>query len=221
MQWAFSQIGYPDGSYQILHSNIPTRDRDERTLANGFSENSTAQLASTHQLAIQLQETQELLQATALHVGSLAQRQSEAEERMDDIARIVQTNALEIKSLLKSQTVAQDHLTKLAEQNLTQIKSLSENRNADPELMSDFMRRHEAQLRSLVEAQETGFGRLNQALECSNKASNNMLKELKRQQRKNQAFPTDGASDEVHPCSHNVHPPPRKLDRVVVGYDYG
>ena len=108
------------------------------------------------------------------------------------------------------------------EENAGRIKTLSQGQSDNQEQMKELLKQNQEQLKTLADGQAASTEKLQEALEQSAKASTDMVKELKkqRQQNRSQAATTIVPEKEAE-CPHNVHPPPRKIDKPVIGYDYG
>ena len=130
-------------------------------------------------------------------IRTLIDIQSENNERFARMEQLVEENAGRIKTLSQGQLDNQDQLKELLKQNQEQLKTLADGRVASA-------------------------GKLQEALEQSAKASADMVTELKKQrhQNKSQAATAIGPEKRAE-CPHDVHPPPRKIDKPVVGYAYG
>ena len=151
------------------------------------------------------------------------------EKMMQKMQELMEGNASQIKTLAETQFKNNkrfERMETLVEENATQIRALSEGDSANREHMKEVMQEHRDQLKALADGQAASAEWLQQALEQSTKASSEMAKELKRQRQQSKshggtaAVNTTTAETRVD-CPHDVHPPPRKIDKTIVGYDYG
>ena len=96
-----------------------------------------------------------------------------------------------------------------------QTKTLSQGQSSDnqSQTVKELLQQNQEQLKTLA----NGQAKLREALEQNAKVSADMVTELKKQRHQNK----NQAPEKRAECPHNVHPPPRKIDKPVVGYDYG
>ena len=109
-----------------------------------------------------------------------------------------------------------------------QIKTLSQGQSSDNQSMqmNELLKQNQEQLKILADGQAASAAKLQEALEQSAKVSADMVTELKKQRHQNKSQAAAAAAAATGPekraeCPHNVHPPPRKIDKPVIGYDYG
>lgn len=117
----------------------------------------------------------------------------------------------QLTSLAASQSRSESHILqieKLCQQNAAQITLLTENQTNIQRQQAETQR---GAMQSLKEAQAASTKLLASDTAAVNDLSSNFDKGGLCRVRK---LGKGG-------CRHNVHPPPRKIDRPVVGYDYG
>ena len=134
-------------------------------------------------------------------------------------------NNSQIRTLIDIQSENNERFARLeqsVEENAGQIKILSQGRSDSQNQMKELLKQNQKQLKTLTDGQAASAMKLQEVLEQSAKASADMVTELKKQrnQNKNQAASATGYEKRAE-CPHNVHPPPRKIDKPVVGYAYG
>lgn len=143
-------------------------------------------------------------------------------------------NNSQIRTLIDIQSANNERFARMersVDENAGQIKTLSQGQSDNQEQMKELLKQNHDQLKILAEGQAASAAKLQEALEQSAKGSADIVTELKKQQRhqntntKSQAATTTttatGPVKKLAECPHNVHPPPRKIDKPVVGYDYG
>ena len=143
---------------------------------------------------------------------------------------LMEGNNSQIRTLIDIQSDNNERFARMersVEENAGQIKTLSQGQSSDNQSMqmNELLKQNQEQLKILADGQAASAAKLQEALEHSAKVSADMVTELKKQrhQNKSQAAAAAAASgpEKRAECPHNVHPPPRKIDKPVVGYDYG
>ena len=192
-KWFYSQIGDSDGTGGRLQDIIPLQALDGRVLTGGSS-GSDSGLGAAFQNALQVMQS--LMEGNNSQIRTLIEIQSD-NERFARMERSVEENAGRIKTLSQGQSDNQDQMKELLKHNQEQLKTLADGQAASAE-------------------------KLQEALDKSAKASADMVTEIKKQrhQNKNQVAAATGSEKRIE-CPHNVRPPPRKIDKPVVGCDYG
>ena len=192
-KWFYSQIGDSDGTGGRLQDIIPLQASDGTLLTGGGSSGSGSGFGSFFQNA--LQTIQSLMEGNNSQIRTLIDIQSDNNERFARMERAVEENARQ------------------------QIKTLSQGQSSDnqSQTMKELLKQNQEQLKTLADGQAT----LQKALEQSAKVSADMVTELKKQRLHQNKSQAAAAPEKRAECPHNVHPPPRKIDKPVVGYDYG
>lgn len=120
----------------------------------------------------------------------------------------------QIASLAESHSRTEDHilrLEKLCREKVSQIDLLTE---TQADLLQQRVETHSGQVQSLKGALDANTEKL--------ASHSDAVNDLSRRFDDGHWFRAqDGAELGKGVCMHNVHPPPRKIDRPVVGYDYG
>ena len=134
-------------------------------------------------------------------------------------------NNSQIRTLIDIQSENNERFARMEQsvkENAGQIKTPSQGQSDNQDQMKELLKQNQEQLKTLADGQAASADKLQEALEQSAKASADMATELKKQrhQNKSQAATATGPGKRAE-CPHNVHPPPRKIDKPVVGYDYG
>ena len=134
-------------------------------------------------------------------------------------------NNSQIRTLIDIQSENNERFARLeqsVEENAGRIKTLSQGQSDNQDQMKELLKQNQEQLKTLADGQAASAEKLQETLEQSAKASADMFTELKKQRHQNKTqAATATRSDKRAQCPHNVHPPPRKIDKQVVGYDYG
>lgn len=203
-KWFYTQFGDSNGTGGRAQDIIPLQDTEGRVLGGGVSlsgEAATNAGASNmiEGLKTNLLKMQEWMQGNAKQIQSLAEVQSNNQARMDRIESIVEENSKNIEALTKVQSAIEERTRDGAEENTG------------------------GQLEALAKEQAAGAEQLRQVLQQMAKVSEDMTHEFKQQRQKGQrqSQGSDAAATTRTPCPHNVRPPPRKIDKLIVGYDYG
>ena len=146
-----------------------------------------------------LQTTQTILEKNNEQIAQLAKNQTQGQERMERMEKLFERS---LQTLTESQLKSQQQSRELEEENAKQLQDL---------------------VKSNVKVQQQ-----NQEL---SKENGKLLRELQNQRsQQQQSAQTPGKSKtngEVKQapspiqCSHDVHPPPRKIDKKLVGFAYG
>lgn len=221
-KWFYSQIGDSDGTGGRPQDVIPVQNGKGELLGiEGAAADAAGGPAPSGAGNEQLERIRELVEANASQIKSLTETQSNDRGRMERMEKMIEENAIQVKALSESQAASQEQMKEIVEQNAAQIKALSEGQSANHEQTKNFIKQNIDQLASLAKGQATTTEHLKQALEQSAKASSDMVKELKKQRQHHQSQTANGTVAESRvDCAHNVHPPPRKIEKTVIGYDY-
>lgn len=115
-----------------------------------------------------LQSIQSVMEMNNAQITQLTDNQQRDQEHMQQVERLVEENAQQLRALTKSHIKAQQQNRELAEQNAKLLREIKRQRRPEPENKS--------------QEEETGEG--------------------------------------PPQIPHYVHPPPRKLDKQLVGYAY-
>ena len=171
------------------------QDASGRVLSGGGEAAASARAGISEDVEKGMQRMQALMEGNAAQIKALVDVQSKTQERMERVERVL-------------------------EQNSSQIKALTE---ADQEGMRGLVEQSKQQLQAVADGQAASAEQLQRALEQNAKVSGDMARELKRQrqQGRSESRVEPGTKERGDVCTHNVHPPPRKIDRPIVGYDYG
>lgn len=137
---------------------------------------------------------------------------------------LMEGNNSQIRTLVEIQSENNERFARMeqsVEENAGRIKTLSQGQSDNQGQMKELLKQNQRQLKTLADGQAASAEKLQLALEQSAKASVDMVTELKKQrhQNKSQAVITTGPEKRAE-CPHNVHPPPRKIDKLLVGYAY-
>jgi len=136
----------------------------------------------------------------------------------------MESNATQIKDLVVAQSKSQERMTymeKMLEESTTQIEALTEGQSAHQSHFQQTAEENKEHLRSLAEGQSEQAGQFRQFLASNAQVSSDVAKELKRQRQQAQKQAEAAEKGNADACVHNVHPPPRKIDMPIIGYDYG
>lgn len=141
------------------------------------------------------------------------------------IQSLMEGNNSQIRTLIDIQSENNERFARLeqsVEENAGRIKILSQGQSDNQNQMKELLKQNQKQLKTLTDGQAASTKNLQGALEQSAKASADMVAELKKQRHQNKSQATSATGHEKRAeCPHNVHPPPRKIDKPVVGYAYG
>lgn len=203
-KWFYTQFGDSTGTGGRAQDIIPLQDAEGRILdyGGGSKENTAAGADGSEgkqELGRNLQAMRELMEGNAAQIKSLAEIQINNQHRMEKLESLVEENSKQIKALTEFQSADQDHAQNGTENDVkNQIEALG------------------AQHAKAAE-------QLRQVLQQLTKASEGMTQELQRQRQKGQVQDQNstGPAATTVSCSHNVKPPPRKLYKQVIGFDYG
>lgn len=142
-------------------------------------------------------------------------------EGLQRLQLVMEANGAQIKALAEAQYRSQnriERIEKMVEENATQIKKLAEAQSTSHKRMKKQMEESREQLKPLVDVQAASAEQLRQALEHSANATGNLAKELKHQRQRSEVQDaTKTAALKESSVSHDVRPPPRKLDTIIVG----
>ena len=134
-------------------------------------------------------------------------------------------NNSQIRTLIDIQSENNERFARMeqsVEENAGRIKTLSQGQSDNQDQMKELLNQNQEQLKTLADGQAASAEKLQKALEQSAKASTDMATELRKQRHQNKGLAATAIGPEKRAeCPHNVHPPPRKIDKPVVGYDYG
>lgn len=151
-------------------------------------------------LAESLQNVQAIIEKNNEQIAQLSQNQAQSQKRMERMERLFEKNA---QTMLDSHLQSQQQSRELGEKNAKQFQALSES-NLKIQQHNRELSRENAELLRELQNQRT------------------------QQQQRPAQTPTKSNTDgEVGQtlssiqCSHDVHPPPRKIDKQLVGYAYG
>ena len=197
-KWFYSQFGDATGTGGRPQDVIPLQDGNGKILNGGPSGKSTVEdrsrNGSNDTLEASLQKIQEMLESNASQIKSLTEAQSKSQKSIKKLEKVVSESTNQIKTLTDYQSTYESRLQQTASENQVHLKALADGQAEQAE-------------------------HLKQVLASNAKASSDVAKELKRQR---QLVKTNNAGkEEGNACLHNVKPPPRKIDRPIVGYDYG
>ena len=148
-----------------------------------------------------LKSTQAAAEKNTEQIAQLAQNQEKSQERLHTLEKLVEGNVQQIKALTDAQTKSQEQSQQAAKQNQEQIQVLIDSSNV-------------AQQYSKALTEENA------------KILRELQKQFAEQRKQQNAAPAraNGQANGVNGqlgCGHNVHPPPRKLDKHLVGFAYG
>jgi archaellum component FlaC len=175
----------------------------------------------------QSERMEKMVEENAAQIKTLVETQAQNNERLGRVEEMIEGNAAQIKALAEKHSRNDnsfERMEKLVEENANQIRAVSEGHSANWDHMKVIMQEQRDQLKALADGQSASAEWLQDALEQSTKASSEVTKELKRQRQQNKSqvsFERVPPMENQADCPHDVHPPPRKIDKKVVGYDYG
>ena len=197
-KWFYSQFGDATGTGGRPQDVIPLQDGDGNMLTGGPSGEKIMEdhgrSGSSDALEASLQKIQEMLESNASQIKSLTEAQSKSQTSMKKLKNLVSENTNQIKTLTEHQSTCESRLQQTAAENQEHLKTLADDQAKQVE-------------------------QLQQVLASNAKASSDVAKELKRQRQ--QVEITNAGKAEGEACMHTVKPPPRKIDRPIVGYNYG
>ena len=147
----------------------------------------------TNALLESLQSMHSMVEMNNAQIAQLTESQARDQERVERAETVLEENARQLQDLTRAHMKAQRQTQELAEQNAKLIRELRRQRTtaAKPPPL---------QLQQEQQQQETGQG--------EQKGSVEKEKEKEKESKADKA------------CAHNVRPPPRKLDKQLVGYAY-
>ena len=131
---------------------------------------------------------------------------SELSKSLEQMQKIMEQNAAQVQTLAQSRM---DKLQEILEENASQIRKLLEHGSATNKHVQELQDQNVSQLKELTSISSTI------STEISSQLSTKFDSLIEASQKR------EMQSDTSSPCTHNVRPPPRKLDRKVVGYEYG
>lgn len=214
-----------------LQETVEENSSHMKGLADGQRENQDQIKALVEERSEEKGKTKELSEQSASQMKDLVEKlvesQIASQKKMDEM---MEQNATQVRKLTEDYDAIIKRMESALEKNTTQIKELAENQKciqqqqaepAPPSQTND----NGAITKALQSAIDQNASQIKQVSEGQGKliaAFDDMLKEFKRQSKQQIIQPppappsSSGASCQVH----NVHPPPRKIARTVVGYDY-
>ncbi len=176
------------------HSAPHDAHSDEKLLINASSHIPTTEDTPTIEAANTIDNTSQHLQETLAEISSQIASLADAQSRTED-------------HLLRTETLCQE--------TASQINLLIQNQTHLLQHFQKLEANHNSHLQSLEETQATHTEQLQQMLASNTDAVNDLGGKIDEWR-----ISHDELGSGVG-CGHNVHPPPRKIDRPVVGYDYG
>lgn len=204
----YSQIGDATGTGGRTQEVIPLQDEDGTNLGEGGrggsggsrgSESTTGQL-NMDKISGGLEQIQRLMSQNAAQIQTLTENQTASQSRLDALQEIVQENSTQINKVLKTQASSQNE-TNEKEQNTAKSKEEANRQAALIQQMQSTLDQNAAQIRDLTEALGNFAANFRDVSSVSHKA----------------AAPNEKSAN----CTHNVRPPPRKIEKKILGYDYG
>lgn len=214
-----------------LQETIEENSSHMKGLADGQQENQGQIKALVQEREEEKDKTKELSEQSASQMKDLVEKlvesQIASQKKMDEM---MEQNATQVRKLTEDYDAIIKRMESALEKNTTQIKELAENQTriqqqqAEPAPPSK-TNGNGAITQTLQSAIDQNASQIKQVSEGQGKliaAFGDMLKEFKQQSKQQIIQPppappsSSGASCQVH----NVHPPPRKIGRTVVGYDY-
>ncbi|KAL2043074.1 hypothetical protein N7G274_004134 [Stereocaulon virgatum] len=210
----------------LAETQAKNNERSERV--DKMIEENSAQIKTLQtQNKEQTERINEMVEENAAQIKVLVETQAQNNERSSRVEKMIEGNAAQIKALAEIEPQNDknfERVEKLVEENANQIRAVSEGESANWDHMKVLMQEQRDQLKALADGQSASAKSLRDALEQSNKASSEVTKELKRQRQQNKSqvsFESIPPIEDRANCPHDVHPPPRKIDKKIVGYDYG
>lgn len=202
----YSQIGDATGTGGRSQEVIPLQDEDGRSSGKVGRGGSDGSASAAGQLKIDklsesLEQIQRLMSQNASQIQTLAQNQTASQSRLDALQDIVQENSTQLNKVLKAQAPSQNG-TKEKEQNAAQSKEEANRQAALIQQMQLTLDQNAAQIKDLTETLGSFAANFRDVSSVVHKA----------------ATPPNEKSAN---CTHNVRPPPRKIEKKIVGYDYG
>jgi len=158
----------------------------------------TATIKAGNLIENNFQKLHETLSGLSSQITSLAETQSRSEEQMLRMQKLCHENASQIKLLAESQMHIQQQLQ----------QQLGEHHDAQMQLLKD------AQAANTKELQRTLVSNIEAVNDLSSRVDDWHAFQAQAEGKAEKGGQGVG-------CTHNVHPPPRKIDRPIVGYDYG
>lgn len=163
--------------------------------------------ASSNAVESDFEKMQGTLSKISSQFTSFAEARSRSEDQLPRLKKLCTENASQILGLRKHQSTLEQRIKNqmTLEQQIHQLAEI-----------------HKDQLQSLTEAQAKNAEQMQQMLASNTKAVNDLTSRFddwNLSQAQNPARPTEAEHGVL--CTHNVHPPPRKIDKPIVGYDYG
>ncbi|KAL9033782.1 MAG: hypothetical protein Q9214_007345, partial [Letrouitia sp. 1 TL-2023] len=204
-KWMYSQIGDATGTGGRTQEVIPLQDEDGKSLGEVGRRGSDASTSTTGPLNVDkvsegLEQIQKLMSQNAAQIQTLAQNQTASQSRLDALQEIVQKNSTQIGKVLEARISNQNGM-KEKEQNTAQSKEEADRQAALIQNMQSILDQNAAQIKDLTETLGNFAANFGDVSSVSHKA----------------ASPNEKSAN----CTHNVRPPPRKIEKKIVGYDYG
>ena len=214
-----------------LQETIEENSSHMKGLTDGQRENQDHIKALVQGREEEKDKTKELSEQSASQMKDLVEKlvesQMASQKKMDEM---MEQNATQVRKLTEDYDAIIKRMESALEKNTTQIKELAENQKriqqqqaepAPPYKTND----NGAITKALQSAIDQNTSQIKQISEGQGKliaAFGDMLKGF-RQQSKQQIIqppPAPPSSSGANCQVHNVHPPPRKIGKTVVGYDY-
>ena len=225
-QWFYAQFGDATGTGGRPQEILPAQDYTGRFIGGGGSGGDSVDVPSKggkgksrasndddepngngsgsgggfdmNALAECLQSTQAMLESNNAQIAQLTESQAREQERVSRAESILQETANQLQTVTRSHAASQKQNQELAEQNLKLIKELRKSRNV---MMTTGQQQQQQQQEQQKQPQP----------------------EKQVQQPTDTTQPQMSQSEmqaKAEACAHNVHPPPRKIDKQLIGYAY-
>ena len=150
-------------------------------------------------LAESLQNVQAIIEKNNEQITQLFRNQAQSQKRMERLERLFEKNT---QTMLESHLKSQQQSRELEEKNTKQFQAMSES-NLKVQQQNRELSRENAELLRELQNQRTQQQQRHAQTQTKSNTNGDVGQALSSFQ-----------------CSHDVHPPPRKIDKQLVGYAY-
>ena len=207
--WFYSQFGDATGTGGRPQNIIPLQDWDGQTISGAGSVGSGAKQDLGQSKDIETGQT--LGAEGGTNASALA-------ERLQNTQAVLEKNNEQIAQLVKNQANGQERMERMERLLEKNTQTLTESHLKSQEQSRQHEEENAKQLQALAKSNLKAQQQNQELL----KENAKLLRELQNQRTEQQQPPGKSKTNgEVGQCSHDVHPPPRKIDKQLVGYAYG
>ncbi|KAL9609991.1 MAG: hypothetical protein Q9167_005264 [Letrouitia subvulpina] len=205
-KWIYSQMGDATGTGGRTQEVIPLQDYDGKGLGEGGrggigsgSGSGSGQL-NMDKVSESLEQIQKLMSQNAAQIQTLAENQTASQSHLGALQEIFQENSKQINKVLEARTSSQND-GKEEEQKAAHSKEEADRQAALIQQMQSTLDQNAAQIKKLTDTLGDFAANFRDMSSVSQKAATSNEKSAN--------------------CTHNVRPPPRKIEKKILGYDYG